>query len=1248
MNKVSNAIKINFDVTYNPEEPTLILAKKNGDKLGKINAKAIEVSDNMSDASEITFNVHKEIDGEKDSLWDLITNFKLVYCVEWNCWFECTVEIDESNETVKTVFCTRLGQAELSQIMLYNIEINTEADIERDDYVIPTVLYRENGVLGEGITESDVKFYNEVKKEDMKLPFEGYEEASLLHRILKDKAPHYSVGHVDTNLRYMQREFTFDGISIYDACQEIAEELNCLFVFDSCSDENGGIQRTISVYDLESRCLNPDCGYRGEFSDVCPECKGIGKDKDGNEIIYSIDDGYGEDTTIFVTADEIADDIQLTTDTDAMKNCFKLEAGDDLMTATIRNCNPNGSDYIWYLSNEMKADMSDKLVSAIEAYDILYKDYQSDFIQLDEALVKKYNDLVDKYNNFMKIDDDDKFEKIENPVKGFPALIDAYYNMFDMYLYLESGLMPTVNTARPIVEEEINKLTTDNLSPVAVNVTSTSSNPLKATSVSTADNIVLSMAKTIVDSRYKVKIEDGSTLSDYVEGSSERVWTGKITLTAYSDDEITGTTDSIQIIVNDDYETFVKNKLDKSLSADDTEDLSVSSLFEKELAANFVTSNGDLFKDSDGNNFMIGAKTEESFQYALKEYSLKRLESFHDACQSCIELLVEQGVSNRETWGDKRICIHCSENEELSTKIVSACPNCGYDKEFILNCPECDYIGDSVNTCENCGSSDIDYTLDLYTMLYADYAKKLSAIQEEMNIRSNEMSIISGVYDADGNVVEDGLQTVIEKIKAEIQGELDFEKFLGEKLWLEFCSFRREDKYSNDNYISEGKNNAEIITLANEFIETAKKEIYKSAELQCSISASLKNLLVIEKFKPLVNNFRVGNWLRVMVDDRVYKLRLISYTIDYDSLDSISVEFSDVVRSNSSIKSVKDVLAQASSIATSYPAVQRQAKQGEESNAVVSSWFDSGLDATNVKIVGGADGQCQTWDNHGMLFREYDDATGDYSPEQMKIINSTMAITTDNWKTTKTAVGKYYYVDPETGEMRMAYGVNGETIIGKFILGENLSIQNESGNMKFDGGGLSITSGSGSNIGTMMFNENGFRVEHGEDNYVRIDPSTSEIMNIVYSGEEVFEVNEKGLTINGNIMARSLELGTGVEIDSGVITNLHPIATSGSYNQLDDKPDFHSVATSGNYNELNNKPNLFSGNYNDLTNKPTLFSGSYDELSDKPSLATVATSGRYTDLTGSINNAGKLLYIDNDGSVTTITIESLKNLLGLT
>ena len=57
-----------------------------------------------------------------------------------------------------------------------------------------------------------------------------------------------------------------------------------------------------------------------------------------------------------------------------------------------------------------------------------------------------------------------------------------------------------------------------------------------------------------------------------------------------------------------------------------------------------------------------------------------------------------------------------------------------------------------------------------------------------------------------------------------------------------------------------------------------------------------------------------------------------------------------------------------------------------------------------------------------------------------------------------------------------------------------------------------------------------------------------------------------------------------------------------------------TVATSGSYNDLTDKP-TFSGSYNDLTDKPTLFSGSYDDLTDKPTLATVATSGSYNDLT---------------------------------
>ena len=97
---ISSRIKINFDVAHNPEEPTFVLAKRNGDKLGLIDAKSIQVSDYMNEPAEVTFSVYKYIDGKKCELWDKIVNFKLVYCVEWNQWFEITVEIDESNQSL--------------------------------------------------------------------------------------------------------------------------------------------------------------------------------------------------------------------------------------------------------------------------------------------------------------------------------------------------------------------------------------------------------------------------------------------------------------------------------------------------------------------------------------------------------------------------------------------------------------------------------------------------------------------------------------------------------------------------------------------------------------------------------------------------------------------------------------------------------------------------------------------------------------------------------------------------------------------------------------------------------------------------------------------------------------------------------------------------------------------------------------------------------------------------------------------
>ena len=937
------AINIKFDLVGNPEPPTIILANRNGNRLGQlyVDEKSIDIKDKFNDASEFSFTLNKYVNGELTPLWEKVLDFKLVYCKEWDMFFEIKVELDEATETVKTVFCTQLGQAELSQIMLYDVEINTEDDIARDDYKI-SILYDEN----------DPK-------------------SSILDRLL-DKAPHYSIAHVDPTIAKIQRSFSFDGTSICDAHQEIAEEIGCLFLYPSNSGEGVKINRNIFVYDLQQNCN--DCGHRGEFTDKCPKCG-------STNIKY----GYGKDTTIFVTADELASGgIQLTTDTESVKNCFKLEAGDDLMTATIRNCNPNGSDYIWYFSDTLKEDMPDRLVEKLDSYEQLSRYYQNEHISNLGANLLKYNAIATKYYAYNK-----NLKPMKSEIIGYSNLMNAYYDVIDLLLFLQSGLMPNVEMSGTIAEEQIKLLTSSSLSPVAVADVTTAS-------LQTVNSAVLAMAKTVVRPTYKVQIDKSEIIN---EGNS-KTWKGNFIVENYSDEEDVFTGSTISVDINDDLESFVKQKIDKILNKENTDDLSISGLFEKDY---------------------------DDFCNELKKYALNPLVSFHDACQSCIDILIEQGVA--------------SENNSNS---------------------------------------------DLYKNLYQPYYSKLIAIESEIAVRESEIADIYGIYDSEGNLISDGLMTDIERCRNEIQTVLNFKYYLGDELWVEFCSYRREDSYSNDNYISDGLNNAELFKRALEFFETAKNEIYKSSELQHSISTTLNNLLDIPKFKPFVENFDVGNWIRVQIDDRIYKLRLLEYEIDFGNFNNISVEFSDITKIKNSATDIESVLSQASSMASSYDSVKRQASKGSEAKNTVSDWIVNGLNTALVQIQSN-DNEDIIVTKNGLLGRSYDEITGTYSPEQIKLTHNIIAYTDDNWQTVRQAIGKHKYNIYSESENsfveKVGFGlsadfvtagiVSGSQIIGGDIYSDNYSVTERTGSylnlrdgtfsfgggaLRFEGGNLIISS----------------------------------------------------------------------------------------------------------------------------------------------------------------------------------------------
>lgn len=143
-------------------------------------------------------------------------------------------------------------------------------------------------------------------------------------------------------------------------------------------------------------------------------------------------------------------------------------------------------------------------------------------------------------------------------------------------------------------------------------------------------------------------------------------------------------------------------------------------------------------------------------------------------------------------------------------------------------------------------------------------------------------------------------------------------------------------------------------------------------------------------------------------------------------------------------------------------------------------------------------------------------------------------------------------------------------------------------------------------------------------------------------------------TITGDGIVTVQDTGDGIQIS---VSGLSTVATSGSYNDLNDLPDLFDgdygsltntpdlapVATSGSYNDLDDLPDLApvatSGSYNDLEDLPDLFDGDYDSLNNIPTFAEVAFSGDYEDLINTPEPAAILDSISNLDSTPGILVQ---------
>ena len=275
-----------------------------------------------------------------------------------------------------------------------------------------------NSHFGNGLEAHNplyVKTYENVKFYDVITP-----ELSLLHIILKN-IPDWKIGHVDYELQNKERKISEERIDIYSLfTTKLANIFECIFEFDT-------LTKTINVYAEEEDGLTEDGVVVSRY-----------------------------DTDVYISRDNLASEVQISTSTDNIKTRLKVGGSEDL---DIREVNL-GKNYIinldYYHSHKIDEYgnkipdyewMEQDLFEQYSKYEDAAEEYSPKYTESMQNWVKAYN-AWDKLMNDIPVEDGvlmigDEFKKLYctyTPIDDSyidVTLVNANINSYFSTLYVD-------------------------------------------------------------------------------------------------------------------------------------------------------------------------------------------------------------------------------------------------------------------------------------------------------------------------------------------------------------------------------------------------------------------------------------------------------------------------------------------------------------------------------------------------------------------------------------------------------------------------------------------------------------------------------------------------------------------------------------------------------------------------------------------------------------------------------------------
>ena len=348
-------------------------------------------------------------------------------------------------------------------------------------------------------------------------------------------------------------------------------------------------------------------------------------------------------------------------------------------------------------------------------------------------------------------------------------------------------------------------------------------------------------------------------------------------------------------------------------------------------------------------------------------------------------------------------------------------------------------------------------------------------------------------------------QGVHDMRKNYIANVTNFETFFTKDQWVRLSPFIREDEFSDDNFLLTGyESEEERLKICEELMQEASKELKSLAQPNWEFSMTMANILALPEFEPLMNQFQLGNFVRVYVrENYVKRARLLEVNLNFDDFSDFNCTFGNLITTKSEIDKHADLLKQAVTAGKTVASAAGDWQMAVDKSNKFEEALADGLEGVALQV-GRASGQAVSWDEYGFYCRKYKDgSTTEYEDEQIAIINNKLVFTNDNWKTSKAAIGKFEIDVDGDGYEEQMYGLLADAVVSGFIKGSII----EGGQLKIGGeGGTFIVHEDGS-VEILGPDQNSIYAAKGDVSVLQ--QALKYKTEIIYEGSTVFsDIND--------------------------------------------------------------------------------------------------------------------------------------------